>query len=138
MDVLIPVSAGHLIDQITILEIKMMRIADPAKRENVRRELEALRRTRADLPELTQPAILALEQELAAVNQTLWEVEDTLRAMELRQEFRAPFVAAARSVYQTNDKRAVLKRAIDRLAGSSFSEEKSFSSKCISHGIARE
>jgi Family of unknown function (DUF6165) len=127
MDVLIPVSAGHLIDQITILEIKKFHIADPAKQENVRRELEALSRIRADLPELAQPTILALEQELAAVNQTLWEVEDSLRAMEARQEFGAPFIAAARSVYQTNDKRSVLKRAIDRLAGSSFCEEKSFS-----------
>jgi hypothetical protein len=127
VDVLIPVSAGHLIDQITILRLKKTHIADPRKCENISRELDALSRIRADLPELAQPAILQLEEELSAVNQALWDVEDKLRAMEARQEFGKRFVAAARSVYRTNDKRSALKRAIDHLAGSSFSEEKSFS-----------
>lgn len=127
MDVLIPVSAGHLIDQITILRIKKTQIADPVKQENVCRELGALSRIRADLPELSKPAVLQLEEELTIVNQTLWEIEDALRAMEVRQEFGEHFIATARSVYLTNDKRAVLKRAIDHLAGSSFCEEKSFS-----------
>lgn len=127
MDVLIPVSAGHLIDQITILRIKKTHIADPVKSENVRRELEALSRIRAELPELAQSAILQLEEELTAVNQALWDVEDALRVMDARREFGKRFVAAAKSVYRTNDKRSALKRAIDHLAGSAFSEEKSFS-----------
>ncbi len=127
MDVVIPVSAGHLIDQITILRIKKANIADLAKQENVCRELDALSRIRAGRPELAKPEILQLEEELSAVNQALWEVEDALRAMEARQEFGGAFVAAARKVYLTNDKRAALKRAVDHLAGSSFSEEKSFS-----------
>jgi hypothetical protein len=127
VDVLIPVSAGHLIDQIAILRIKKAHIADPAKQENVCRELEALNRIRAEFPELTKPEILQLEEELTAVNQALWNVEDALRAMETQHAFGDDFVAAARSVYLTNDKRAALKRAIDHLAGSSFCEEKSFS-----------
>jgi len=127
VDVLIPVSAGHLIDQITILRIKKMHIADPLKSENVRRELDALSRIRADLPGLAQPAILQLEEELAAVNQALWDVEDKLRVMDARREFGKRFIAAARAVYLTNDRRSALKRAIDHLVGSSFCEEKSFS-----------
>ncbi len=35
---LVPISVGELIDKITILEIKAERIADPARRANVRRE----------------------------------------------------------------------------------------------------
>jgi hypothetical protein len=127
VNVWIPVSAGHLIDQITILRIKKAHIADPHKCANVCQELEALSSIRGELPDLARPEILDLEGELAAVNQALWRVEDDLRAMEARQEFGDGFIAAARSVYLTNDRRAVLKRAIDRLVGSSFCEEKSFS-----------
>jgi len=43
VDVLIPVSAGHLIDQIAILRVKKMHIADPHKLESVCRELDALK-----------------------------------------------------------------------------------------------
>ncbi|MEQ9814261.1 MAG: hypothetical protein RLO50_15895 [Azospirillaceae bacterium] len=46
MAVLVPVSWGELLDKITILEIKAERIADPAKRRNVRTELDALTRVR--------------------------------------------------------------------------------------------
>ncbi len=127
MDVLIPVSAGCLIDQISILEIKKARIVDRDKHENVCRELDALQRIRAGLPELSAPAILQIEQEIRKVNATLWDVEDELRLMELQQNFGEQFISAARRVYLTNDKRSQLKRQIDSLSGSSFVEEKSFS-----------
>ena len=38
----VPVSIGELLDKITILEIKAERIADAAKRDNVKLELEGL------------------------------------------------------------------------------------------------
>ena len=42
MELLVPVSAGELLDKITILQIKVERIGDPAKRANVALELTAL------------------------------------------------------------------------------------------------
>ena len=39
MDILIPASAGELIDKITILEIKVRNIRDPEKNRNVVKEL---------------------------------------------------------------------------------------------------
>jgi len=42
MELLVPVSAGELLDKITILQIKAQRIGDPAKRANVAMELAAL------------------------------------------------------------------------------------------------
>jgi hypothetical protein len=42
MELLVPVSAGELVDKITILQIKAQRIGDPAKRTNVAVELAAL------------------------------------------------------------------------------------------------
>lgn len=134
MDITIPVSAGHLIDQITILEIKKARIADRTKRDNVCRELDALTRIRQNLPELATPALADLERQLFEANERLWEIEDILRSLEAKQDFGERFVAAARSVYLTNDKRAELKRDIDRLSGSRFGEEKWFSSPTTQTG----
>ena len=41
-EISVPISAGELLDKITILRIKERRITDPAKLANVRNELRAL------------------------------------------------------------------------------------------------
>ena len=110
MEITIPVSAGHLIDRITILEIKKTRIADRAKHNNVCRELDALTHIRETFSQLDAPAVRDIERQLFEANKLLWEIEDVLRSLEDRKDFGERFVAAARSVYLTNDKRAGLKR----------------------------
>ena len=42
MSILAPISAGELIDKITILRVKALRIGDPAKEANVKIELALL------------------------------------------------------------------------------------------------
>lgn len=123
--ILVPVSPGELIDKITILEIKAARIADPAKRANVVRELALLAAAR-DAHVTVDAAVAGWTDQLRAVNAALWQVEDDLRAAEARGDFGAAFVAMARSVYQTNDRRAALKRAINDHLGSALVEEKSY------------
>jgi len=124
-DILVPISPGELVDKITILEIKAERIADPDKRANVRRELDLLRATR-DAALAATPALDALARELCAVNETLWVIEDDIRDCERKGEFDSAFVALARAVYTTNDKRAALKRRINELLGADLVEEKSY------------
>jgi hypothetical protein len=65
-----------------------------------------------------------LAERLEQVNGALWEVEDSLRAMEAAQDFGAAFIAAARSVYRLNDERARLKNAVNAAAGCSLVEVK--------------
>ncbi|MCC7048136.1 MAG: hypothetical protein IT562_15595 [Alphaproteobacteria bacterium] len=125
MTPLAPVSWGELIDKITILEIKARRIADPAKRANVARELQALVAVR-DAGGALPPAVAPLAAELGAVNDALWEIEDAIRGCEAAGDFSARFVALARKVYTTNDRRAALKRRINELLGSELVEEKSY------------
>ena len=125
MPILIPVSAGELIDKITILEIKSERMADPAKLANVRRELELLRTTWAASP-LAGRDVAKLVAELKAVNEALWEIEDAIRAKEAARAFDAGFVELARSVYRTNDRRATIKRELNVALGSDLIEEKSY------------
>jgi predicted nucleic acid-binding Zn-ribbon protein len=124
MEILVPTAAGELIDKITILEIKSERIADPAKRANVARELAALSEPAQALPWSNE--LRALKASLKQVNEAIWEIEDKVRDAERDKRFDAAFVALARSVYQTNDKRAALKREINVKLGSAIVEEKSY------------
>jgi hypothetical protein len=125
MNVHIPASAGELVDKITILEIKSERIGDPAKLRNVRRELALLSAVRER--ELAQhPELRDLAAELKRINEALWEIEDEIRECEGRADFGPRFIALARAVYRTNDKRAETKRRIDTAVGSQIVEEKSY------------
>ncbi len=125
MPLLVEISAGELIDKITILEIKLRNIRDPAKLANVRHEYERLTATlRKELPQ--SEALTALTQALQAVNAELWQIEDEIRDRERAQSFDGQFVALARSVYRTNDRRAALKREINALLQSDIVEEKSY------------
>jgi hypothetical protein len=120
----IPVSAGELIDKITILRVKVERI-DAAKKPNVVLELRLLEAILdRELP--PSPELAALTGRLAEVNARLWDIEDGKRACERRGAFGADFVALARSVYIENDRRAAIKREINEITGSEIVEEKSY------------
>lgn len=125
MDIRIPVSAGELVDKISILEIKSERIADPAKLRNVRVELALLVEVRDKAMPLTFE-LRGMAEALRAVNEELWDIEDAIRECERRGDFGPRFIALARSVYRTNDRRAALKRQIDAAFGSPITEEKSY------------
>ena len=118
-------SLGDVVDRVTILDIKLARLEAPDQRANVRVEREALVAAwgAEGLPPMADLADWAA---LAAVNLALWEVEDQLRDLERASDFGPVFVAAARSVYRLNDRRAALKRAINLDLGSRIVEEKSY------------
>jgi len=129
MIIQIPASPGEVLDKLTILDIKLERIGDPAKRANVAREHAEL--TTAWDAALAPHADLAARiaehrAALRAVNERLWEVEDELREHERRGDFGAAFIELARAVYRTNDQRAALKRQVNDLLGSTLLEEKSY------------
>jgi hypothetical protein len=119
----VAVSAGELIDRITILQIKARRLPRDRRRD-VKRELAAARSTR-DRFILSSRQLADLTRALQATNRQLWDVEEELRSCERNGHFGPRFVALARAVYKTNDRRAALKRAVDRLLGSEIREQKS-------------
>jgi len=121
----VEVSAGELVDKITILEIKAERISDPDKLANVHRELSSLTATRRD----AMPSSRELDEftaELRRINEQLWEIEDDIRDCERNGDFGERFVELARAVYRTNDRRASAKRKINELLGSELVEEKDY------------
>jgi hypothetical protein len=124
-EIRVPVSVGELIDKITILEIKSERIKDPAKLDNVRRELGLLQAT-WDASPLSDQDVGELKAELKEVNETLWEIEDFIRVKEMERAFDEQFIELARSVYVNNDRRAALKRQLNEATGSTLVEEKDY------------
>jgi Family of unknown function (DUF6165) len=126
-DVLIPVSAGELLDKITILRIKAARMTDAQKLANVRLELGLLEKTWTELGGATNE-LTAEEHALQNVNERLWDIEDRIRDKEARQLFDREFIDLARAVYVTNDERAAIKKRINLHLGSRLVEEKSYSS----------
>jgi tetratricopeptide (TPR) repeat protein len=121
---MVEVSAGELLDKLSILDIKSRRIADSGKLRNIEVERKALAAVRATLPASAE--LSTLEEQLLKVNEQLWDIEDAIRACEREGDFGPRFVELARSVYHCNDRRSGLKRAINELLGSSIVEEKSY------------
>jgi len=109
-DVLVPISPGELLDKITILRIKAVRITDPAKIGNVRLELGLLEKTWKDSG-CAAADVAADERALHSVNERLWDVEDRIREKEAVQTFDRDFIELARAVYVYNDERAAIKSA---------------------------
>jgi hypothetical protein len=120
----VPISWGELIDKITILEIKAEKLAEASARANAAHELGLLREI-AD-PVLEDAQIAALANRLRLQNEALWDIEDRIRYKERAGEFDGDFIALARSVYQSNDRRGALKRDINLALDSRLVEEKSY------------
>jgi hypothetical protein len=123
--IMTPISPGELIDKITILRIKMANITDPVKLKNVETEHAVLAAVlKSDVPASAE--LTALDDQLQAINQELWNIEDDIRDCERDRDFGDKFIQLARAVYVTNDKRGELKKQINTLLGSTLVEEKSY------------
>ena len=120
----VPISWGELIDKITILEIKELKIDSITANKNIRKELKHL----LDIANLNNmpEEIKSLKTELKNVNLRLWDVEDIIREKELAGEFDKAFIELARSVYRLNDVRAKTKQSINLILQSELVEEKSY------------
>jgi hypothetical protein len=122
---LVPISWGELIDKITILEIKEVKITSNNALDNIRKELGFLSGIVSNSKGVYD-AISLLKNELKEVNLNLWQVEDEIRDKEYSQEFDEEFIRLARSVYRLNDDRANLKKKINETLFSELKEEKSY------------
>ena len=123
---LVEVSNGELLDKISILELKMLKIEDIEKVANVMTEFDALNPLVIELFEKHDGQLQNHYLELAKINGELWDIEDWIRDCEREKRFDKEFVELARSVYITNDKRCEVKKLINILTSSGLVEEKSY------------
>ena len=122
--ILAEISAGELIDKITILEIKNEKKSDNEKLKNIEKELSSLNAT-FQKSILDPSKIKLLIQELKTINLKLWDIEDGKRLAEKNNNFDENFIELARSVYKENDERSKIKLEINNILGSNIKEVKS-------------
>lgn len=78
MNVKIPISIGELLDKISILEIKCIKILDENKLVNIKKELSELKQEYEKI-KINDSEINSLYKELYGINLMLWEVEDSIK-----------------------------------------------------------
>ena len=123
--ILAEISAGELIDKITILEIKKEKISNKEKLIEVEKELVSLNETlKKSIND--ENKILSFKNDLKNINLKLWDIEDGKRSAEKNNKFDEKFIQLARNVYKFNDERAKIKLAINNTLGSNIKEVKSY------------
>ena len=123
--ILAEISAGELIDKITILEIKKEKINNKEKLAEIDKELislnETLKKSITD-----ESKIISFRNDLKNINLKLWDIEDGKRSAEKNNKFDEKFIKLARNVYKFNDERAKIKLAINNALESNIKEVKSY------------
>ena len=123
--ILAEISAGELIDKITILEIKKEKIINKEKLIEVDKELVSLNKTlKKSIND--ESKISSFKKDLKNINLKLWDIEDGKRSAEKNNKFDEKFIQLARNVYKFNDERAKIKLAINNALGSNIKEVKSY------------
>lgn len=122
----VKVSIGEVVDKYTILTIKKLLIYDKDKLDNIDKEWTYIKNVLSrDCPSALTDE---LTQNLYTINKKLWGIEDDIRECESKKDFSDKFIQLARSVYETNDVRAIIKKQINLKYNSEFVEEKSYHS----------
>tara|TARA_B100000953_G_scaffold29968_1_gene24046 strand:+ start:371 stop:760 length:390 start_codon:yes stop_codon:yes gene_type:complete len=123
--ILTEISAGELLDKISILEIKIEKIKNPELKKQAKKEFETLNSNKEKSIKMT-PDIEKLYLKLKETNLKLWKIEDEIRACEKNSDFKENFIKLARSVYFNNDTRSSLKLSINQKLGSNIIEVKEY------------
>ncbi len=123
--ILAEISAGELIDKITILNIKKEKISNNEKLVEIEKELKSLKNTFNEKI-IPDKSLSELMEQLKKINSKLWDIEDGKRNAEKNQKFDERFIELARNVYKFNDERAKIKLKINNLLGSNIKEVKSY------------
>ena len=119
------VSAGELLDKISILEIKLEKIKDKNSLKEVKKEYKILKKIQnSSIPKSIK--IKSLFLSVKKINIRLWNIEDKLRIYEKNKKFNKKFIELARGVYFSNDKRAKIKLEINKILGSNIREIKQY------------
>ena len=122
--ILAEISAGELIDKITILEIKKAKISNKEKLADIEKELSSLNKTKEKfIPDET--LISKHIEDLKSINLKLWDIENGKRLAEKNKDFGEKFIELSRNVYKSNDERAKIKLSINNSLGSNIKEVKS-------------
>ena len=123
--ILCEISAGELLDKISILEIKLDKIKNKNSQEEISKEYRILKEAQNSNIKTTEK-IKQLFREIKEVNLNLWDIENEIRIYEKKKYFGKKFTELSRTVYFNNDKRAKIKSEINEILGSNIKEIKQY------------
>ena len=123
--ILIEISAGELLDKLTILEIKLKEIKNPSLLQEIKKEYNTLNETKVNNINSTNE-LDTLYKSLKEINEKLWKIENEKRLCEKNSDFNDKFIQLARDVYIENDKRSKIKLEINKILGSNIKEIKQY------------
>ena len=123
--ILTEISPGELLDKISILEIKLEKVKDKKSQEKIKKEYKILKEIEISSIKMTDE-IKNLIQCVKNVNIELWNLEDKIRIYEKNKDFGEIFIELARGVYFNNDRRAKIKKEINKILKSNIEEVKEY------------
>ena len=125
--IIVEVSVGELLDKISILEIKQVKIKDPDKLKFISNEHSILK-NQLDSNVRSDNKLNELFQSLKVINAKLWVIEDDKRQCEKDKDFGEKFIKHSRDIHFLNDDRAKIKLEINNHTGSVIKEIKEYTS----------
>ena len=123
--IIVEVSIGELLDKISILEIKQVKIKDPEKLKFINNEHSILK-DQLNKNVKSDDKLNNLYQSLKEINSKLWVIEDDKRQCEKDKDFGEKFIKLSRDVHFLNDDRAKIKLEINNHTGSVIKEIKEY------------
>ena len=123
--ILTEISAGELLDKLSILEIKLNKIKNPALLKEIKKDYNIINEAKNKNINSSNE-INVLYTDLKKINEQLWEIEDKIRLCEKNSDFKDKFIQLARDVYLKNDKRSKIKLEINKILGSNIQEVKQY------------
>ena len=123
--ILTEISTGELLDKLSILEIKLNKIKNPALLQEIKNEYNIINEAKNKNIN-SSDEINVLYTDLKKTNEQLWEIEDKIRLCEKNSDFKDKFIQLARDVYLKNDKRSKIKSEINKISGSNIREVKQY------------
>ena len=125
--ILVEVSVGELLDKISILEIKQVKIKDPEKLKFINEEHSILK-DQLNNNVKSDRKLNELFESLKQINAKLCVIEDDKRQCEKEKDFTEAFIKLSRDVHFLNDDRAKIKLEINNHTGSKIKEIKEYTS----------
>ena len=123
--ILTEISAGELLDKLSILEIKLNKIKNPALLQEIKKDYNIINEAKNKNINSSEE-INVLYTDLKKINEQLWEIEDKIRLCEKNSDFKDKFIQLARDIYFKNDKRSKTKSEINKILGSNIIEIKQY------------
>ena len=121
--ILSEISAGELLDKISILEIKLNEIRDEALLTEARKEHDILNKTKNKNINFSKE-IEILYNSLKDNNKEVWVLIDEYRNCIKKSDLSSKFTKLSMDIYMRNEKRFIIKSKINKILGSDINEIK--------------